>query len=647
MGPKPKPNPKQISQPTPPTSVAPASQTITNDYTPINTTQKKDEAFRDCTLKLAAADAGHDFENRYVTGYKEIFSEGLPLVNAEKPLVNAEKPLVNAEKDIIKTLFSSVLDERGSLYEVMNIDKDKTGDRERRPLHKTIIKPDTPFTTNITNHAYVGKRVTFKDTDYKNATEFLQESGLTGAVLVIDFNQHGFINVFKEGPKSTDQVYYVMTSEIVNDPAPKTPLDSKLFRLESGIDLVPCMEINALTKGYTTYDQEDTSMSNNFISKYNLQLSPIKEIKKFCGMIEKMETDLNISCIGEKGAIQNNTIKNSKKENSIKTLLKYLSYFLNSVFPKIKIVKKNVDVFNYNTKLQQKRSGDWLQVLTCFDIYNRTFQDARTKTLVKFNPKANIVYFVTHDQIAAAYALLMGANVLFLDAGSGDVFVLKNTKFANVDPEAYVLQMRLSLANEKELATSNTMVTFLDEYQTMRTGLVDKYTTNMNTAIGKITTALQAVDSSIEVDEFTRFTNELFTNAVIYCYVIKSLADAEPILTLLKTPIVTEGETATLTPIETLGAIRNAYNEGKAIMNQHGKDAKYVSMFIGKITKLDVYTSAKEWSWVLKTSTRIQNFLGIGTKKIDKRLFLTYLDALPDTLKLQILVQYNLFRNFE
>ena len=52
----------------------------------------------------------------------------------------------------------------------------------------------------------------------------------TNSALVVDFNQHGFLSRLKQGPSKPDiKLYYVMTREVVNDPAPKTPVTDNLF----------------------------------------------------------------------------------------------------------------------------------------------------------------------------------------------------------------------------------------------------------------------------------------------------------------------------------------------------------------------------------------------------------------------------------
>ena len=67
-----------------------------------------------------------------------------------------------------------------------------------------------------------------------------------------------------------------------------------------------------------------------------------------------------------------------------------------------------------NSSLQQKRAGDWLQVLLCNSIKDksrgfRQYPDGREN----ITKKIQRVFFVTHDRIALAFALLNGIDVIF------------------------------------------------------------------------------------------------------------------------------------------------------------------------------------------------------------------------------------------
>jgi hypothetical protein len=107
------------------------------------------------------------------------------------------------------------------------------------------------------------------------------------------------------------------------------------------------------------------------------------------------------------------------------------SYFSKNNKNTIDINAQDNLIFNFNSKVQQKRGGDWFQVLACHDAKNRVYTQIlpdtgrRTVSGDDLGP----VYFVTHDRIAVSYALLNGVNVIYLDYW-GRVYVFKNNSDA-------------------------------------------------------------------------------------------------------------------------------------------------------------------------------------------------------------------------
>jgi hypothetical protein len=74
--------------------------------------------------------------------------------------------------------------------------------------------------------------------------------------------------------------------------------------------------------------------------------------------------------------------------------------------------------FKYAISFLKKMSGDWLQVLLTLAIDSRTrgftpYTGARENVTAKIDR----VFFVTHDQIALSFALLMGVECLFTHHG--------------------------------------------------------------------------------------------------------------------------------------------------------------------------------------------------------------------------------------
>ena len=122
-------------------------------------------------------------------------------------------------------------------------------------------------------------------------------------------------------------------------------------------------------------------------------------------------------------------ITDSGLQNSISNLLtKITSLYKKFSSMKPNDSKRNEYIFSINSKFQQKRTGDWLQVLLCLLIKQRMF-----KIFTKNGPplrteiqnEIDNIYFVTHDHIALAFALFVGVECIFTHAPSGKMYVYK------------------------------------------------------------------------------------------------------------------------------------------------------------------------------------------------------------------------------
>jgi len=244
------------------------------------------------------------------------------------------------------------------------------------------------------------------------------------AAIIVDFSQHHFIEDLTLGEESQFKVHYLMTPEVVNDPAGKPNVNNKsLFgNKNTGVKLISYVETSDAITSYTKFDYTDPNTANNFFSNYDFTLSPIKQIitKQ---KAEKLITTLNIKYDTPTGKPLTDTIEDSKGENSITTVTGYLK----KLMEQIKIKVDNAVTFNFNSKIQQKRGGDWFQALSCIDARNRyirqilPFESKETIQLKQSCP----VYLVTHDRIAVSFALLNGVNVIYLDY-YGRIFIFKN-----------------------------------------------------------------------------------------------------------------------------------------------------------------------------------------------------------------------------
>jgi hypothetical protein len=224
--------------------------------------------------------------------------------------------------------------------------------------------------------------------------EFIDPTGSGKAAFLIDAVCVSFYNVFAipgEGPDST--AYFLNSREAVNDGAGKVDLAPLASQTAGGGFSVKVLELNdaiAEPVVYPCTDLTDTSDPKSlFYSIFNITMSPIgsKGGKKSIMM--------NYSTAGFEDTSIVVQGQRDETANSVSALTKrILGIFTGSRTP-----EKDRAYFKI---LQQKRGGDWLQVLSCLD-------PARYPDLPADTP----IVLCTHDRICAAYALAMGVNVLY------------------------------------------------------------------------------------------------------------------------------------------------------------------------------------------------------------------------------------------
>ena len=613
-------------------------------YNFIDTQTKSNPNFMQHLANLAASDSKHDFGQEYVKSSNDIitiYNTGIP------------------------KSFDNVYDESGSVKSVLQNDKTLQamfGDKETADFDIKYLNQESGKVL----HRYTGiKEYIKKDGMYNQGGQFVEKCQLLDSILVIDFNQNGFLSMLKNGnPEPEKKMYYVMIPELENDPAGKTPVDDKLFKRETGVDLRAMLDITDKTIVYNEYDMKTEIFSNNFFSNYNFQLSPITSTKGISGKVTSKSVSLNIfkkNTIG--GNILNQAeIKNCKKENSIDSLLKFLKNF----FKIISGSKKSdpTSDFNYNVKLQQKRSGDWFQVLACLDIYNRKFKDYNdpNKEINFTKQNNNNIYFVTHDQIACAYALIMGVNIIFINEKNAYVLTNVETIANDVSPLERLFnnyQPNIWTSEEKNVQFTE-MRKFLDEYRLLRDNYLKNYENAINQDVKELYNKIVppppaspslTCNNEKEADSYMEIIKKLFHNCVLYSNIKMSLPDPTDIISDLNNDeYLNAFKEYNVSNNDKINIFVNSYNKAISIKNQHGQGKESIvwqsSRWENLLKKSDAYTSVSDWVWKKKISTRIKSFFtsGIISRKNDIYLFLSFIDTIDDNIAKQVTEVFDKYR---
>lgn len=253
----------------------------------------------------------------------------------------------------------------------------------------------------------------------KPGSQLYDELGLTeNHVLQVDFNQNGFLSRLKSGDSVPGKrLWYLWSAATVNDPASKTPPNDTLFTNQTGITLIPLLQTSGTMTfpGGKPFDPE--TPAHNFISTFDVELSGIIKKVSF-GRRTRDIVSLKFTQPLTPGARLDRSattrvsiVDDSKGQNSPAQLTAMIIRLLQKIGAVAAPPAQTK--FELGTKWQQKRSGDWLQVLAAKLLKLLALQ-AYSAQQVEI-PTALRGLFVSHDQIAIAYALEVGLDCLFIN----------------------------------------------------------------------------------------------------------------------------------------------------------------------------------------------------------------------------------------
>lgn len=394
----------------------------------ISCDKKASKNYQNHIANLALADAEHDLGEVLSPAFADKNSPLLGKFNQGIPYVSTRPGHKISEDIALNSVFSNIENENWQ-SKVIDVTTART---DGSLLEITFNKSQTYFTYNAVKFC-IKSHGTYNPPSSDFGKKFVENTNLGGsgneAAIIVDFSQHHFLEKIKEGGNANFTVHYLMTPEVVNDPAGKPNVHNKsIFGNTSmgGILQNPGVELRSYVQNdpeplsYTKFNEYEPNPLNNFFSNYEFTLSPIQQ-NYTNQKAEKFITTLNITYDNGDKKPLTNTVEDSKGENSITTVIAYLRKLMTRLF-------NATDIFNFNSKCQQKRGGDWFQALTCLDAKNRTYTQilpeadrSKSFTLHENCP----VYLVTHDRIAVAFALSNGINVIYMDF-HGMIYVFKN-----------------------------------------------------------------------------------------------------------------------------------------------------------------------------------------------------------------------------
>lgn len=465
-------------------------------------------------------------------------------------------------------------------------------------------------------HDYTGKKINIIE---KNAAEITENLTLTNCVLVIDFDNIHLLDALRSGPVPQGVTISIVTNpQTINDPAPKTKYcDPQVFNeAGSGVKIKSLVDVTQEPIVYSTYDADDSNPNNTFFSKYKFILSPIKEKKTFLGKNTNLVTNLTV----ENGK-NISDVKDSKLQNSKVQVMKNIRRFLN-------IIAK---AFVVNEGAQRKRSGDWFAVLSCFDVPSRKYKDGMKLGGVEIPIPAGTtqgsIFFVTHDQIAAAYALMMGINVMYVVGAGAEkwLYLFQNSKYIqNYNPEE---NMRANIEGGKDA-----LVARLAEY------IVRRNTTISNLVIGggdTLQTLITSLDTHLDNAQIDYVNTkkkclDLLKKAIIITFFTESCPDVTGLYATLNQALPAA---VNFNKKNKIRAMYLAYNSATSILGSF--DGNISPTLLTKIKNLDIIKKCMKWEYTTKAAEpRFKALEEVGKAGEDNVVFLAYLKHFSPSIRI-------------
>ena len=540
------------------------------------------------------------------------------------------------------------------------------------------------------------------------------------SAIIIDATAVSLLTILKKGSQVIEEggtrkkIYYVLTPEVVNDPAGKTSVAEKIFdpisaTYSNGVELIGCEPNIPESINYNySYDRHITtgeslkSKSTNpydkFFSAFNFQLSEVQRNRK--GKKTEYTTNLLIKSNDKRIPVPEN-VQDSKTKNNITFLT---SLIKNAILMLGKKQDSLTNRFLFNTKLQQKRSGDWLQVLACAVLKSRALKQYNPPGTApreqEIETKITKVYFVTHDRVALAFALLLGVECIYTHAKTKSCYIFKSASLADIETaNVAFLENKKNELNAILVRIASAASDF-KKYQTPQhteyvkfrnANIIEKYPQAIAALRDKYS-SIFTLDQGFNATDFTKFTSETFELALLYDYLLLNFPDLSNdfttilpqirALTLIIDDTLPTIETGIRESREAAAAAANGGTESERTYNFNALKTDIntaistFNLIMARLstlqTSLDKYVlDESPWSIKVKLETTITNFQKSPNRKLasgwswdntqgnsrmweafkdivggslsyksDKNLFLYNLNLLPDDTKAYLCEQY-------
>jgi hypothetical protein len=270
--------------------------------------------------------------------------------------------------------------------------------------------------------------------------------------ILVDASAIGIMNLISSlklgagAPAAADAeklfINLILNRECINDPGGKITEFKKLDPSVKGhleTDVLIDRDVSEILYNKNSAELNNTPLERDkFFSKYNFKMGPVMYQENKAGSLKAKFVSTKVDVLDSPGKKLLYTVTD-KNENSVTKCWKKISSF----FKKDDILTSII--------FQMKRSGDWLQALSCLDL-KRNYGSTKSGKIDVINGSITLV---THDKILLAYALFIGIDVIFTNLHNGEknVFYFYNntseTRLSPADLAKYLEDIAEDLLKKK------------------------------------------------------------------------------------------------------------------------------------------------------------------------------------------------------
>jgi hypothetical protein len=376
----------------------------------------REEVYRFFLRLAAIADASHDFKGDRAGGGGSIFDK---IFKAYKEIgapagTTPREDEILSESEVMNLILKYLKKEGKKTEATLFKEKFLTGTPEspERVIGTYSRWREDPHPVTVTSLLIAKKEGgSYRWTrSAQQLHDFMNPTGSGEVAFTIDAADVPFYDLFMEeelvgAGGEPKKLYYLETREGISDAAskvvlrpPKPKADGSPRRM--AVEIITKKDDAQSTAMYGAFSAAAAAGSeplSSFFSDYNVSLSPV-------ALSAAGIPSTTLSFVGP-GVDQKIQLLRTNTEdshpNSVPTLAGRIKGFLSRLFGGARAVAPGPEErMKYHVSLQQKRSGDWLQVLSCL-------QPER----FGLKPTTRVI-LVTLDKVCLAYAIFMGIDVI-------------------------------------------------------------------------------------------------------------------------------------------------------------------------------------------------------------------------------------------